>query len=363
MINFFKKVLKRLFPYFYNRIRIIWFVYHPNLSQQMYSCPWSLGEDIKRNCKIFLDNKMRDDIAYMSKLQRDIILCYYLYGTNTNEYFMHDMEHKCKKDRDKILSKKLKDDYCIMAMKGVDQFMQLKDKWRFYELAGKYFKREVMLVDSNTDRNALHEFLNRHSFLFAKPLEGTWGVGCFIIDKSITGKEIPTQLESGKWIVEERIEQDERMAVWNATSVNTLRIPSFRKEDGTIEIAFPLIRIGRQGCVVDNAGSGGVFASVDEVTGKICTNGYDERGNIYINHPDSHIKFYGYQIPCWEDLIDVVKEIHKNMPKEHKYIGFDMALSKKGWVLVEGNWGEFVMQQRALGKGIKEDFIKLLNVC
>lgn len=44
-----------------------------------------------------------------------------------------------------------------------------------------------------------------------------------------------------------------------------------------------------------------------------------------------------------------------------KYIGWDFALTERGWVLIEGNWGQYVAQQSALGKGLRTEFDKYIN--
>ena len=49
-----------------------------------------------------------------------------------------------------------------------------------------------------------------------------------------------------------------------------------------------------------------------------------------------------------------------SLPEQHKYVGFDFALTDEGWVVVEGNWGNFP-HQVCLGKGIRKEFEQLMN--
>lgn len=46
--------------------------------------------------------------------------------------------------------------------------------------------------------------------------------------------------------------------------------------------------------------------------------------------------------------------------KGHKYIAWDFAYTPNGWVLIEGNWGQF-LSQFATGKGLRKQFEKLIN--
>jgi hypothetical protein len=44
----------------------------------------------------------------------------------------------------------------------------------------------------------------------------------------------------------------------------------------------------------------------------------------------------------------------------HVYIGWDFTLTEKGWVLIEGNWGQFVGQYIDK-EGIKKQFDNYLQ--
>lgn len=46
---------------------------------------------------------------------------------------------------------------------------------------------------------------------------------------------------------------------------------------------------------------------------------------------------------------------------QHKYIAYDFALTKDGWVMIEGNWGQYICQQTATQSGAKKKFKELIN--
>ncbi len=124
----------------------------------------------------------------------------------------------------------------------------------------------------------------------------------------------------------------------------------------------PFFRTGRQGQIVDNAGAGGILSVIDVDTGKILTDGSDEKNHSFDRHPDSNIVYKGWQIPRWDDLLLLVKEIHLSLPKEFVYVGFDFALTKDGWDLIEGNWGQ-MLGQIAEQRGIKKEFNYFMGIC
>ena len=43
-----------------------------------------------------------------------------------------------------------------------------------------------------------------------------------------------------------------------------------------------------------------------------------------------------------------------------RYVGFDFALTPDGWVVIEGNWGNFP-HQVCVHHGIKKEFESLMN--
>lgn len=223
-------------------------------------------------------------------------------------------------------------------------------------------------MEHEDDKEQFMAFVNKHPRYIQKPLMGQCGRGTAIVDiASINNAALhnvfSTLLVEGGYILEELILQDEWAVRWNPTSVNTVRIPSIRTNvNGQYEytILQPYFRTGRYGQVVDNGGSGGIFVSVDPVSGMIISDACDEKGNRYSQHPDSHIVYKGKIIPHWQELVALSKEVHSILPSYHRYVGFDFALTPTGWVLVEANWGQF-LGQYSCGIGIRKQFENLMN--
>ena len=244
--------------------------------------------------------------------------------------------------------------------------MVLKDKYAFYSIAKNFFKREAILLQSENDLPTFIEFIQKHPFSFAKLIKGRGGKGAKLVESSDVYsegvKEYLLQLlsEGGVWILEEKVEQDDRMAYWNKSSINTVRISSFITSDGPV-CFYPFMRFGKTGSIVDNASSGGYFVAIDGETGRVITDAFDKRGHHHERHPEHGDIIKGHVIPEWKELLNVAKDLHQSLFPEHKYIGFDFALTPKGWVVIEANWGHFAPLQVAIERGIKEDFIKIMN--
>lgn len=299
----------------------------------------------------------------LAELKKDIKSCYVKYKALPREYFLFDFIHKTDAERATYVT----DTYInstlgrLVGRKYHDE--QLNDKYNFYKIMKPYFKRKVIRVRSPKDYNKFEAFALDCKSLIIKPNNSSVGNGIFatIIKNSDDAKNVFSKMMiNGKsWIVEEMLSQTEDMAKWNKSSVNTVRVSAFLNKKGFFVLSS-VIRTGREGSVIDNAGHGGISAAIDVNTGEIISDGMGKDGNWYVCHPDSKTPFKGIVIPCWKELIETVEKVHKMLPN-HIYVGWDFALTPKGWALIEGNWGQLGAQQFALGHGLKPMFDKYLS--
>lgn len=355
--NFVKVILTSKLYCSIDRFRSFFF---PNLDWVVWSSSLTLREEIDNNINVFLSDKQLRNKKIIASYKKDIALCYFRYWISPNEYFVHQFREKSKKERKKYLSKKQKDIICEKKMTLVP-FQQLNNKFAFYRMTSSFFFRDVCRIYEEKDLEDFVSFCKKHPRFIIKPTESSWGNGCKILENVDPYDCFKKLKKEGEWIVEELIQQDDRMAMWNPSSVNTIRINSFRQKDGSFKQIFPFFKAGRKGSIVDNGGQGGILASIDALTGIIVTNGLDEWGNYYTEHPDSHVKYIGWKIPLWKELIELSQKVHNVLPSNHIFVGFDFALSKKGWVLVEGNWGDWIAQQATHGRGLKKEFLEAIN--
>lgn len=296
-----------------------------------------------------------------SQLINDIKKCYVKHLAKPQEFFLLGFENQSDNERSEWITDFIKDTYLKKYAK-LERAKELQDKFCFYEKMKSYFKRDACMVSGEKDKDAYFLFSNKHRRFIAKPNTGSFGANTSIFDLHEENQEtVFSELLASKssWILEELINQVPEMGLFNPSSVNSVRIPTFHTKRGYI-VFGTFMRMGRKGSVVDNAGAGGIFVRIDEETGKITSDGYTEHGAIYDHHPDSHVKFKGFQIPLWDELKTLAIQCHKELP-EHKYIGWDFALTDNGWVLLEGNWGQFLCQQVSGQKPLKNQFVSLIK--
>ena len=254
-------------------------------------------------------------------------------GFRPDEFFLYGLVHKNKEIRDMYLSQRMKDSYLISFYGSGwrDIFSILKDKYVFYTYLKDFFNRDVTYIKEEEDRLPFLSFCIQHHHIFAKLNRGNCGIGArsFLISGKEQANAVFDELvSSGEWIIEELIKQDSSISTFNSSSINTIRFPSF-KRNGVVECVFPCMRFGRLGSIVDNAGQGGVFVSIDQNSGEIISDAFDERGNVFVSHPDSGVPFRGFRVPHWENLLESVKKAHLALPDTQVYVAFDFALSEK----------------------------------
>ena len=334
------------------------FLYRMLNVKRLISNNEAMEKDINRLLNIFCPDATEHD---RKSIIKDIKRCFVRHLAKPQEYFLLGFKDKNAKERDEWITDFIKDTYLKKYAK-IQRAKELQDKFFVYQRMKPYFKRDACLITGKADKNSFMVFVKKHSCFIAKPNTGSFGADTRIWDITEANPEKvfdDLTANNTSWILEELIQQVPEMGCFNPSSVNSVRIPTFKTKDGYV-IFGTFMRMGRKGSVVDNAGAGGIFVRIDENTGKIISNGYTEHGEVFVQHPDSQVVFKGYQIPCWQDLRELAVQCHKELP-EHKYIGWDFALTKDGWVLLEGNWGQFLCQQVSGQKPLKKQFVSLIK--
>lgn len=198
---------------------------------------------------------------------------------------------------------------------------------------------------------------------FIKPsIDTSSGVGCSLlniiggIDKN-SNKTIAEIIEAkgNNWIIQKKIECHESIKRLYGESVNTFRVITYRWKD-KICMAPIIMRIGQGGSCLDNAHAGGMFIAVDN-NGVLHRTAFTEFKKEYDIHPDTNVKFEGYKIENFSNVLDAAKKCHMVIP-QLGVINWDFTLDNEGKaVLIEANicGGSIWLIQMAHGKGVFEE--------
>jgi hypothetical protein len=191
---------------------------------------------------------------------------------------------------------------------------------------------------------------------FVKPLDGKGGKGierwdraCAKHFESVTGeiltqdqlqRRIIARSESVPYIIQPRIENHPELSDLNNGALATVRALTCLDEAGQPELVAAVLRMAiGNNHVVDNVHSGGIVAAVDLASGLVgpATNlGDDVRLGWLDRHPQSGANIRGRIIPEWHTVKPFVEQAHRAF-MDRALIGWDVALTAKGWIVVEAN--------------------------
>jgi hypothetical protein len=207
-----------------------------------------------------------------------------------------------------------------------------------------YLNGQVYFVDSLEKLRNYFEVVFTTTGLdsvFIKPMEGAGGNGCMIVRKTNLldlDSDLFEILISHSYIHQEVIIQHPSVNEIHSSSVNTLRIDTFKDRSGKIHMAGGYMRIGVGNEVVDNVSVGGFFIGVNFDNGTLHAAGQRimEHGGTELEaHPDSGFVFNGFQIPFFDDVVNLLKQAGLFFPD--RYLGWDIAISDKGPIIIEVN--------------------------
>lgn len=170
------------------------------------------------------------------------------------------------------------------------------------------------------------------------------------------GTHVPLQnfLGNTPLLFETLIPQTGQFSDFNSSSLNTVRIMTALYPDNSVKVFAGFIKIGRKGSDIDNAGNGGnIDCGVNVDNGQLYNaiqfNSWKDICKIDM-HPDSQKHLEGIYIENWDLIKEQLKHFQGLIP-QLKTIGWDVAITENGPVIVEiNNWWDTTGQE-FIGRG------------
>lgn len=334
-----------------------------NFVSEFLKCKKIYAEQVQKKLDDYLSLIKADKEEDISDSKTDILFCCFAYGFMPDEYFVYELQNKTGKDRKSYISDR--DRYLLVyRMNDIIDMDIYLDKFRTYQHFKQYYKRDAVGINKKSDKTQFLDFIKKHPVFVQKNVSLSRGKSVALVDinnvKYGPEEYFRRLMSEGKFILEERVVQSSAMSKLNPSSVNTVRCITFNTPDG-VKIGPCFMKVGQGNSFIDNGGAGGILVGIDNETGVLNTDGYDEFLNQYKVHPDTKITFQKYQLPEWDGLITLAKEISQITPSV-KYIGWDFSHTEKGWIVIEGNAsGQMIGPQIVWKKGMKEEICKLLE--
>lgn len=269
-------------------------------------------------------------------LLSDCLWAYVRYGCVLNHYIDGHFYLRKSFERKKIVTYRTWKQ--LLNYNDTSYIHILKNKTDFNNYFAKYIGRK-WLDTTAINYHTYKTFLQTHNEIFVKPFDGWEGDGCRILtynEESFSEKTFNTLVKS-QCIIEEVVKQHHDM-IFNNKAVNTIR--AYTVYNNKISKAYcikTVLRAGVGECIVDNSHSGGVTYQIDLATGRIISKGW-QNGNAtrHIIHPGTDICMLGYKIPFYFEAVDLCCKAASMIPQV-RYIGWDIAITDTGPILIEGN--------------------------
>lgn len=264
----------------------------------------------------------------------DMFLTSIICGSGYVDYNLLEFENLTMKERKTFITRQINNDY-VKKYNDKDYFKYFDNKYLFDQKFNKYLNRDYICLN-NSSFDDFKNFIKKYPTIVVKPLDDCCGKGVqFINSEGYNPKSLYDRLIKNKQVlIEEPIKQCEKLNELNYSSVNTIRIVTFLKND-KVNILFSAVRIGKNNEKVDNFNHGGILCLLDE-NGVIKTNAVSKDGEVFKEHPQTHTKFIGFKIPEYKKTLKLINEVAL-VEKHIRYVAWDVAISEKGPLIIEAN--------------------------
>ena len=281
----------------------------------------------------------------------DTAVCCLRYGSGLQDYLNFQFYNKKHAQRKTYVSVGYLDK-AITRLSNIKWSPYISNKTNFHKNYGKYTRRDFFEPDTGFE--GFEAFLERNPVFIYKPQIGQCGDG---VAKIVTA-EIPDrkaffeEAMATKACLEELVKQHPDWEALCPGCVNTLRIITGAAK-GQSWILFAATRVGSGTSVADNFHMGGSAALIDMETGKLTGNGINKKLDE-VEYTATGIRYDGYQVPFWEQIKQLCLDAALVNDQIH-FIGWDVAITPNGPLLIEGNRGSgFDLPQVLAKRGLKD---------
>ncbi len=265
----------------------------------------------------------------------DMVYCMFAYGIGYLDYMTFGFAFIKREKRRTFMTM---DDNITLTrrMNQHEAYDVMNDKLRFHQTFSAFTKREYLDLREGFDR--FEAFCRGKTSFFAKePISfGGLGVRRVILDGQELAPLYDELMKHEMYLVEDTIVQHPDMCKLCAKSVNTIRVVTILSDAGNVHVVYALVRIGGGKKDVDNVSSGGMYTLLSP-EGKITHPAFcDKTVTYYTAHPVTGYPLIGFQVPYFAEAIELCRQAAQVEPRM-RYIGWDVAITPSGPVLVEGN--------------------------
>lgn len=281
-------------------------------------------------------------------LVADMIWCSVRYEVAFQDYQDWDVFSLSRRERRTLMTHP-KSNHIAVKFNAPSHRHLFADKAEFNRHFGDRIGREWLDLRT-AERGDVESFLARFPEVILKPVDSLGGDG---VEKLLAAEVgdvdafVQRAIAARQFLIEECLPQHPELARLNPSSVNSLRLITFRDGD-TVHLLAAALKIGNGGAI-DNFSDGGMYAMLD-AEGRVETSAFDGEGRRFREHPLTGVEIPGFQVPLYREAVALVSEAARVVP-EIPYVGWDVAIRPERPVLIEGNYNTGVFQAKPSGVG------------
>lgn len=267
----------------------------------------------------------------------DMLWCAKRYGAGYYDYQIFAFYDLNKEQRKtfvtRLISKKLN-----MFMNDTEYAHLFDNKDEFNELFKDYIGRGYLQLEK-ASKEEVRKFVETREYLFCKMQDKECGIGCErlkVSDFKSFDELYDYLINKGFCTIEDNINQHPALSKLYPNAVNSMRVITILDNNKVPHCVYIVQKMGCGGSIIDN---NCLFTPVDIETGKMkypAHSGDTTKGIIYTEHPDTHVKLVGYQLPFVKEAVDMCLKAALVVP-QIRYIGWDVAITPTGPAIIEGN--------------------------
>ena len=295
-----------------------------------------------------------ETLKYLGELNHrtiiDLVICAFKYGASFDDFFNFKFYRLSPDERDTYATTAIMYDFHNMCNPKSRRFL-IDDKGEF-EKTFNDLSPDSFTLDVRTLSEAMEwvAFSNQDG-LVVKDATGREGKGVtfhsllttetgILIDEKPGEVFLEEECRSrGKVILQRKVIQHELLSNLAPRGLNTIRvITKINKEDGKVFILGAALRLTTEG-PLDNFSAGNLAASVCTQSGVVIGPGFYKQTSLRCHvekHPISGMTIRDFQIPEWQQVIELAEKAALRIP-ELQSVGWDVAVTNTGVVLIEGN--------------------------
>ncbi len=276
-------------------------------------------------------NKNNKSVSYV---KRDMIKNFLKYKIGYTDYMKSDYINLTKEEKKNHLTSK---NYITVLnyLNKKEYINTMRDKILFNKIFRDYIKRDWIDLRT-TSLKEFKEFVKEKDIIFGKVQNdfGSHGIRKIVLKDIKDINKLYEELIINKQIlVEEGIKQHPTLDKFNPYAVDTLRIITLLDKDNKVHTIGNAFRININDD--DAISCFDAFMKIDE-DGNLISDCVDDNQKIYKEHPNINVKFNTLKVPFAKEAFNMVKQAALEVP-EIRYIGWDVAITKDGPQLLEGN--------------------------